>query len=152
LKGDNVLDNAEERIMRAAKLGGADEVIEDIKGLDKKRGELFKHVPTDEKEATAEGSAKMASEDSWNINVAPVVTWEGSFQVRGSKLGDMSEEVEKKIQLSGGQWQRLALARMFMRAERDQVRLVCTDEPSAALDPRAEFGKHGSCICPSLGL
>jgi len=54
------------------------------------------------------------------------------------------------LELSGGQWQRLALARLFMRAERECVRLVCTDEPSAALDPKAEFeifqrlrGLHG---------
>jgi ABC-type multidrug transport system fused ATPase/permease subunit len=151
LKDDNALGNAEERIKRAAKLGGADEIIEEIKGLDEKRGEVFKNVLTDEKEATAKGSGEKedtASEDSWNIKVTPVVTWVGSFQLHGSKLSDMSEEVEKKLELSGGQWQRLALARMFMRAERDQVRLVCTDEPSAALDPRAEFGKPRSCVYP----
>ncbi|PVF98443.1 P-loop containing nucleoside triphosphate hydrolase protein [Serendipita vermifera] len=26
-----------------------------------------------------------------------------------------------------------------MRADREQVRLICADEPSAALDPRAEY-------------
>jgi ATP-binding cassette subfamily B protein len=38
------------------------------------------------------------------------------------------------IDLSGGQWQRLALARMFFR----DAPLVILDEPTAALDPRAE--------------
>lgn len=37
--------------------------------------------------------------------------------------------------LSGGQWQRIALARAFYRA----APLVILDEPSAALDPRAEY-------------
>lgn len=37
--------------------------------------------------------------------------------------------------LSGGQWQRLAIARAFYR----DAPLVILDEPSAALDPRAEY-------------
>jgi len=40
--------------------------------------------------------------------------------------------------LSGGQLQKLALARMFMRPIED-VRLCLYDEPSAALDPDAEY-------------
>ncbi|KAG9009972.1 hypothetical protein FRB90_008054, partial [Tulasnella sp. 427] len=38
--------------------------------------------------------------------------------------------------LSGGQWQRIALARAFMRS--DEADLVVFDEPSASLDARAE--------------
>jgi ATP-binding cassette subfamily B protein len=38
------------------------------------------------------------------------------------------------IDLSGGQWQRLALARAFFR----QAPIVILDEPTASLDPRAE--------------
>lgn len=37
--------------------------------------------------------------------------------------------------LSGGEWQRIALARAFMRTDPD---LVVFDEPTSALDPRAE--------------
>lgn len=40
------------------------------------------------------------------------------------------------IDLSGGQWQKLALARGFVRAE--TANLVVLDEPTAALDPRSE--------------
>lgn len=39
------------------------------------------------------------------------------------------------VQLSGGQWQRVAVARMLMRRDRD---LLVLDEPSAGLDAEAE--------------
>jgi len=41
---------------------------------------------------------------------------------------------ERGVDLSGGQWQRLALARAFFR----EAPFVILDEPSSALDPRAE--------------
>jgi ABC-type multidrug transport system fused ATPase/permease subunit len=40
------------------------------------------------------------------------------------------------VDLSGGQWQRLALSRAFMRA--DSSDLLILDEPSSSLDPEAE--------------
>ena len=46
--------------------------------------------------------------------------------------------------LSGGQMQRLAVARTFMRAvvsEDARVGLLLFDEPSASLDPSAEHGE-----------
>jgi len=39
-------------------------------------------------------------------------------------------------ELSGGQWQKLALARAFIRQE---AQLLILDEPTAALDPRSEY-------------
>ncbi|MEV7970641.1 ATP-binding cassette domain-containing protein [Sphaerisporangium sp. NPDC088356] len=41
--------------------------------------------------------------------------------------------------MSGGQWQRLALARAFVRNDRD---LMILDEPSSGLDPEAEHEIH----------
>ncbi|WP_214324388.1 ABC transporter ATP-binding protein [Nonomuraea sediminis] len=52
---------------------------------------------------------------------------------------DPEEEGESGVLLSGGQWQRLALARAFLRRDRD---LMILDEPSAGLDPEAEYEVH----------
>ncbi|MBE3008901.1 ABC transporter ATP-binding protein [Microbispora sp. NEAU-D428] len=43
------------------------------------------------------------------------------------------------VHLSGGQWQRLALARAYLRGERD---LLILDEPSSGLDAEAEHEIH----------
>ncbi|HEV2376782.1 MAG TPA: ABC transporter ATP-binding protein, partial [Streptosporangiaceae bacterium] len=49
------------------------------------------------------------------------------------------ENPETGVILSGGQWQRLALARGLMRADRD---LLILDEPSSGLDAEAEHEIH----------
>jgi ATP-binding cassette subfamily B protein len=41
----------------------------------------------------------------------------------------------KGVDLSGGQWQKIALGRAYMR----EAQLLILDEPTAALDARAEF-------------
>jgi ATP-binding cassette, subfamily B, bacterial len=46
---------------------------------------------------------------------------------------------ETGVILSGGQWQRLAVARGLMRAERD---LLILDEPSSGMDAEAEHALH----------
>ncbi|GGS83461.1 ABC transporter ATP-binding protein [Nonomuraea spiralis] len=49
------------------------------------------------------------------------------------------DEEADGVLLSGGQWQRLALARAFLRREND---LMILDEPSAGLDAEAEYEVH----------
>ncbi len=44
-------------------------------------------------------------------------------------------------ELSGGQWQKLALARAFLREE---AQILILDEPTAALDPRSEYEVYRS--------
>jgi ATP-binding cassette subfamily B protein len=55
--------------------------------------------------------------------------------------GDTEPETapEAGVALSGGQWQRMALARAFLRDQRD---LLILDEPSSGLDAEAEHEIH----------
>ncbi|KAG8882512.1 hypothetical protein FRB97_008138 [Tulasnella sp. 331] len=77
---------------------------------------------------------------------ATVMDWKGE---RGVTWGNVPEgsALEAKIKadkvtktgFSGGETQRLALSRVFMRSTTCDTRLLAYDEPSAALDPKAEF-------------
>lgn len=51
----------------------------------------------------------------------------------------LSKSVEEGIELSGGQWQRLALTRVLADLNSNQpIELLIFDEPTSALDPNAE--------------
>jgi ATP-binding cassette, subfamily B, bacterial len=50
-------------------------------------------------------------------------------------LGRWFKSVEESAQLSGGEWQKIALARAFIR----DARILVLDEPTSALDARAEY-------------
>lgn len=103
-------------IKEAAKLGGADEFIE-----------------------------KLPSGYNTIMGVDPDSISSGS-PPEGSALDLMLKEKKEAPQaFSGGQTQRMALSRTFMRSMQDCVKLLAYDEPSAALDPKAEFGRY----CPA---
>jgi len=56
-----------------------------------------------------------------------------------SKLFAPGDDESTGVLLSGGQWQRLALARTYLRDRRD---FLILDEPSAGLDAEAEHAVH----------
>ncbi len=50
-------------------------------------------------------------------------------------LGRWFKDLKDSTQLSGGEWQKIALARAFMR----DARILVLDEPTSALDAQAEY-------------
>ncbi|KAF7359061.1 ABC transporter protein [Mycena sanguinolenta] len=55
-----------------------------------------------------------------------------------SPLNDIYKGFEKKTEISGGERQRIAASRTFMRLTTEEIQLILADEPSSNLDPRGE--------------
>jgi ATP-binding cassette subfamily B protein len=88
--------------------------------------------PTNVSAQVVENAAKLSGAHPFIIKLAK------GYQTRMGRLFEGSE------QISGGQWQKLALARVFYKDRH----LIVLDEPTSALDPTAEFElfnnlKHG---------
>ncbi|KAJ3477274.1 hypothetical protein NLI96_g10578 [Meripilus lineatus] len=98
-----------ERIRIAAKMGGAEQVIEKLahgfEEMTRRMGSLY----TSE-EPPPPGPLK-----------------------------DIADAVEEYPDFSGGETQRLVASRTFMRLSSGSVKLVVADEPTSAMDPEGEF-------------
>ncbi|KAI0750891.1 P-loop containing nucleoside triphosphate hydrolase protein [Daedaleopsis nitida] len=65
---------------------------------------------------------------------------DGDGSERGEAFCGDSSSSHKLHGLSGGEWQRIAISRAFMRARRPEVELLVFDEPTSSLDAHAQ--KH----------
>jgi ATP-binding cassette subfamily B protein len=79
-------------------------------------------------------------QDIDNTQIQKLLDKVGLKSLLQDKLGNiLSKSVEEGIELSGGQWQRLALTRMLADLSNNNVlELLIFDEPTSALDPNAE--------------
>ncbi len=95
-------------------------------------GEIEKTYPyldSQETEAPASipDSIVQASEKSLAASLLP--------RLKGGSRQMLGHRFEEGVALSGGEWQKIALARAYMR----DAQLLILDEPTAALDARAEY-------------
>ncbi|TFK85027.1 HlyB/MsbA family ABC transporter [Polyporus arcularius HHB13444] len=120
--GDPTGNKDEERVRLAARLGGAESLIDKLPdGLDT----FLERPSVDHLYGPREGSKTVLGKP---FDICAV------RDAAGINASSTSE-------LSGGQMQRLAVARTFMRSvvrEDAKVALLLFDEPSASLDPAAE--------------
>ncbi|KAH7341781.1 P-loop containing nucleoside triphosphate hydrolase protein [Rhizoctonia solani] len=102
----------------------------------------------DDPEKTVENAAKLGGAYDFvqklplkfETNVEPMTTGFASWGGGGNHAYQYKSisDTEKPTKLSGGEWPRLTLSRTFMKNS-DNIRLLCYDEPSASLDPKAEY-------------
>ncbi|KAJ7753911.1 P-loop containing nucleoside triphosphate hydrolase protein [Mycena maculata] len=99
-----------ELIKQAAESGGASEIISKLK-------------------------------DGVHTILSPVPTAYGSHldKTKHKKLKSILDSLEKEAEVSGGEKQRLVASRTFMRFLSGGIRFAVADEPSSALDPKAEY-------------
>ncbi|KAJ7181840.1 P-loop containing nucleoside triphosphate hydrolase protein [Mycena filopes] len=104
------------------------------------------HVDNDElvtQAAHEGGSSKLIARLTCGLNtrLSPTLTAQGYHLDDHKTLKSVLATLENTTDVSGGEKQRLAASRTFMRLNDNQnkIRLLIVDEPSSALDPQGEF-------------
>ncbi|KAI9063147.1 P-loop containing nucleoside triphosphate hydrolase protein [Trametes sanguinea] len=67
---------------------------------------------------------------------------DGSYHTSCEGFSAGAPAPRKPHGLSGGEWQRIAISRAFMRARRPEVQLLVFDEPTSSLDAHAQKQFH----------
>ncbi|KAJ7020069.1 P-loop containing nucleoside triphosphate hydrolase protein [Mycena alexandri] len=93
-----------------------------------------------EKAAEAGGASEVIRKlkDGLETNLNPIQTAHANELEGHKKLEAILKNLESKADVSGGEKQRLVAARTFMRFSSGNIRFAVADEPSSALDPKAE--------------
>lgn len=120
-------------------LDGVDLREYDIEDLSQEIGVIFQDFTRYEMTARdniAVGRISYRSDDERIRNAAKESLADGVIQRLAGRYDQMlGRRFEGGVDLSGGEWQKLALARAYLR----EAQVLILDEPTAALDARAEF-------------
>ncbi|KAF7311915.1 p-loop containing nucleoside triphosphate hydrolase protein [Mycena indigotica] len=93
--------------------------------------------------ATAGGATQLIDRlkdgDLTVLEPVSTVSEQGLDNNRHKDTKEFIGNIDKRVDVSGGEKQRLIASRTFMRLQLRGVKLLCVDEPSSALDPLGEF-------------
>jgi ABC-type multidrug transport system fused ATPase/permease subunit len=78
-------------------------------------------------------------EEGFDTTLHPVQTAYLGHLNGANGLKDIFDKLEKQVDVSGGEMQRLVASRTFMRLQSNKITCVTVDEPSSALDPQGEL-------------
>ncbi len=79
---------------------------------------------------------QLEAQDQWHIAAEKGMSNPFIQQLPQQFFTQLGKWFKKGIELSGGQWQKIALSRAFMRTKAD---ILVLDEPTSAMDAEAEF-------------
>lgn len=120
-------------------LDGVDLRDYDIEDICREIGVIFQDFMRYEmtaRENIAVGRIEFLTDDARIHEAAEKSLADGVIQRLGNRYEQMlGRRFEGGVDLSGGEWQKLALARAYLR----EAQVLILDEPTAALDARAEY-------------